>query len=211
MIPCAPDLARPAVRIKICGVTQAEEAQACLAAGAHLIGLNFHPRSPRYLELPRAAEIVAALERPERAVGVFVDRPPKEVAATASALGLSTVQLHGNEPPGHLVELLPLNVIRAFRIGIPADLNALSVYLRHTHELGRPPYAVLIDAYVSGLEGGTGVTIADELLSELMSLPHLILAGGLTAENVAERVERIRPWMVDVASGVESAPGRKDL
>jgi phosphoribosylanthranilate isomerase len=211
MTTSTPDLVRHAVRIKICGVTRADEALACFAAGADLIGLNFHPLSPRFLQPPRAAEIVAVLERPEQVVGVFVDRPPKEVAATARALGLSTVQLHGNEPPGDLVELRPLNVIRAFRIGGPTDLNAMRVYLRNTHELGRPPDAVLIDAFVPGLEGGTGVTIADELLSGLTSLPHLILAGGLTAENVSERIERVRPWMVDVASGVESSPGRKDL
>jgi phosphoribosylanthranilate isomerase len=198
------------VRIKICGLTQVDEAVACLNAGADWVGLNFHVRSPRHLDLERAAEIVAALPQPSQAVGLFVDRSALEVASVARSLGLSVVQLHGNEPPQDLLLLEHLWIIRAFRLASAADVHRMSDYLTLADKLGRPPDAVLVDAFVSGEMGGTGTLVADDLLPLLPPLPHLILAGGLTPDNVTERIARVRPWMVDVATGVESSPGRKD-
>jgi phosphoribosylanthranilate isomerase len=199
------------VRIKICGLTQVDEALACLNAGADWIGLNFHARSPRFVGLSRAREMMAALPRPSQAVGLFVDRPAEEVASVARSLGLNAVQLHGNGPPQDLVVLGDLWIIRAFRLGNAADVRRMSDYLIQASELGRSPDAVLVDALIPGQAGGTGTLVANDILSLIPPLPHLILAGGLTPGNVAERIERVGPWMVDVASGVETSPGRKDL
>ncbi|HMB04216.1 MAG TPA: phosphoribosylanthranilate isomerase [Isosphaeraceae bacterium] len=199
-----------AVRIKVCGLTRPDEALACARAGADWIGLNFHPASARRVDPRAAAEIIAALPPGVEAVGLFVDRPPGEVAALAARLGLRTVQLHGREPPEDLLALHPLQIIRAFRLGEPEAVARMVAYLRRCEERVRPPDAVLVDAYVAGQAGGTGQAIASDLLALLPPLPRLVLAGGLTAENVAARVAQVRPWMVDVASGVESSPGRKD-
>jgi phosphoribosylanthranilate isomerase len=198
------------VRIKICGLTQADEALACIAAGADWIGLNFHPASPRFVDVAKAREIVAALPQPSRVVGLFVDRRSEEVCAVARKLGLSIVQLHGHGPPEDLLVLRGLRIICAFRLGEVADISRMNEFLSRAREIGRSPDAVLIDAYVPGQAGGTGVQIAIEVLDLIPPLPRLILAGGLTPENVAHRVARVRPWMVDVASGVEAAPGLKD-
>ena len=187
------------------------DARACAAAGADWIGLNFHPGSARRIDLALATEIIASLPPPARAVGLFVDRPPLEVAQVADHLGLRIVQLHGEEPPEDLAVLAHLFIIRAFRLGDAESVARMSAYLRRCEELGRAPDAVLVDAYVPGQAGGTGQGIAADALDALPPLPHLILAGGLAPDNVAERAARVRPWMVDVASGVESAPGRKDL
>jgi phosphoribosylanthranilate isomerase len=198
------------VRVKVCGLRTPGEALAAAEAGADWIGLNFHPPSPRYVDIDTAAAIVAALPSSARAVGLFVDRPPSEVASVASRLGLRIVQLHGAEPAADLLALAGFTLIRAFRLADASSIDRMLSYLQEAADLGRAPDAVLVDAFVAGLPGGTGRSIADELLDALPSLPRLILAGGLTPENVGERVARVRPWMVDVAGGVESAPGRKD-
>jgi phosphoribosylanthranilate isomerase len=198
------------VRIKICGLTRVDDALACIDAGADWIGLNFHPRSPRYLESGRAAEILDALPRRSQAVGLFVDRPADEVATLCERLGVGAVQLHGEEPPSDLMVLSHLLIVRAFRLGAASDVRRMTDYLARAEQLGRGPDAVLVDALVPGQAGGTGMAIADELLVSLPHLPRIILAGGLTPESVGERLRLVRPWMVDVASGVESSPGRKD-
>jgi phosphoribosylanthranilate isomerase len=198
------------IKVKVCGLTRPAEARACAEAGADWIGLNFHPASPRRVDRTLAVEILSALPAGVEAVGLFVNRPPAEVAELARELGLRTVQLHGDEPPAHLVALGHLFLVRAFRLADPASIVRMSSYLEECRRLGRLPDAVLVDAHVPGLEGGTGREIAGDLLDALPPLPNLILAGGLTPENVAARAARVRPWMVDVASGVESAPGRKD-
>jgi phosphoribosylanthranilate isomerase len=198
------------VRIKICGLTQVDEALECLDAGADLVGLNFHTRSSRFVEVKRAAEILSALSMPAQAVGLFVDRPPAEIAGVARKLGLSIVQLHGSEPPGDLSSLAEFMIIRAFRLGSAADVERMTDYLKQAAEIGRSPNAILVDSQVPGLQGGTGTLLNSEVLKLVPPLSNLILAGGLTPENVAERIRLVRPWMVDVASGVESSPGRKD-
>jgi phosphoribosylanthranilate isomerase len=197
------------VLVKICGVTSVEDALACAELGADWIGLNFHRPSPRYVDPEVAAAILAVLPPRVTAVGVFVDRPAAEVAALADRLGLRTVQLHGHEPPEDLAALGRFRVVRAFRLHPAGGWSIITDYLARAEALGHPPDAVLVDAYVPGLSGGTGTTIDATLLDTRPALPRLILAGGLTPENVAERIARAQPWMVDVASGVESAPGRK--
>jgi phosphoribosylanthranilate isomerase len=200
----------PLVGVKICGLTRVEEAIACAAAGVDWIGLNFHPGSPRCVQPARAAEIIAALPSTICAVGVFVDRPATEVADLSQQLGLKFVQLHGNESPEYLQSLGQLKVIRAFRVGRSSAWALVNEYVARAIVLGCAPDAILIDAYVPGQPGGTGATVCADVLVSMPPLPRLILAGGLTPANVAAKVEQFRPWMVDVASGVESAPGRKD-
>lgn len=201
-------VARP--RIKICGLTRLDEARAAVAAGADWIGLNFHLGSPRRVD-PATAELISSgLPASASAVGLFVDRPPAEVSEVAARVGLRIVQLHGEEPPEDLLALRDFWIIRAFRLADNAAVARMSAYLERAEQLGRVPDAVLIDGYSSTHRGGTGRTIDSELFDCLPLLPRLILAGGLTPENVAERVTLVHPWMVDVASGVESKPGRKD-
>lgn len=209
-----PLAAAPAFRetpgIKVCGLIEPAEAVDCLAAGVDWIGLNFHPPSPRFASPDRARAVLSACDRADAFVGLFVDRPPAEVAATCRALGLSRVQLHGDEPPEDLAELADFFLIRAFRLRDASAVAAMSAYLERAEELGRRPDAVLIDAWSPSAFGGTGATISASLLDDLPPIPRLMLAGGLTPENVAPRAALVRPWMVDAASGVESAPGRKD-
>ncbi|MDB5352560.1 MAG: phosphoribosylanthranilate isomerase [Planctomycetota bacterium] len=202
------------MNVKICGLTSVTDALAVAEAGADWIGLNFHPGSARRVEIDVARAIVASLPAPCAAVGLFVNRPAVEVAALAEWLGLGIVQLHGSEPVADLAFYGGFRVIRAFRIADQASLDAMQDYARLAAETGHPLHAVLVDASVPGQFGGTGQRIADDLLARITdlipALPPLILAGGLTPENVAARIARVRPWMVDVAGGVESAPGRKD-
>jgi phosphoribosylanthranilate isomerase len=200
-----------AIRVKVCGLTRVDEAAACAELGVDWIGLNFHPASPRYVQPEQAAAIVASLPPSVSPVGVFVDHPVAEVAELASRAGLGVVQLHGREPPEVVGLLRPLRVVKAFRLESRAAWARVVDFLARAAALGCAPEAVLIDSYVAGKSGGTGETIDDDFMVGRPPLEHLILAGGLTPENVGEHARRIRPWMVDVASGVESAPGCKDL
>jgi phosphoribosylanthranilate isomerase len=199
------------VRVKICGLTRVDEAIACADLGADWIGLNFHRGSPRYVAPEVAAAIVEALPLSVAAVGIFVDRPAPEVAELATRVGIGIVQLHGQEPPEDLIVLKSFQIVRAFRLDRACAWEGVTEYLGRAGALGRSPDAVLIDAYVSGQAGGTGSAVADEVVDSIPALPRLIFAGGLTPENVVARISRVRPWMVDVASGVESTAGRKDL
>jgi phosphoribosylanthranilate isomerase len=209
--PSAHDPGAPAdVAVKVCGLKSLANALESVSAGARWIGLNFHPPSPRYVEEPVAAQIVAGLPAGVEAVGIFVNRPPAEVRALASRIGLRIVQLSGDEPPEHLLELGAIQVVRAFALGKSESIERMVAYLERARSLGRAPQAVLVDASVHGKRGGTGHLIDEGLLDALPPLKHLILSGGLTPENVGARVRRVRPWMVDVASGVESASGQKD-
>lgn len=198
--------------VKVCGLTTPADAVASAEAGADWIGLNFHPPSPRFVTAEVAAEIVRALPATAVPVGLFVDRPPAEVAEVAARMGLRIIQLHGEEPPQVLAALAEFEVIRAFRLADAASVDRMRAYLDEADRLGHPPDAVLVDAYVADRPGGSGRVVPDDVLDRLPADPNtrLILAGGLTPENVAERVARVRPWMVDVAGGVESSPGRKD-
>ncbi len=202
------------MKIKICGLTDPANALDVAKAGADWIGLNFHPPSSRFVSIDRAVEIVLALPKGVEPVGVFVDRPVEVVVETAHRVGLRVVQLHGQEPLETVLALKKtgLRVVRAFRMADKAAIVEMIGYLARAKALEVGLDAVLVDAYVAGQAGGTGQTIPNDLLNALAlpDLPRLILAGGLTPANVADRVAKVRPWMVDVAGGVESAPGWKD-
>jgi phosphoribosylanthranilate isomerase len=204
------------VRVKVCGLTEVANALACASAGADWIGLNFHPTSPRSIPVERGAELASALRGQAEPVGLFVDRPIAEVVEIASRVGLGTIQLHGEESPEYLLQLStslahPPQIVRAFRLSDPASVDRMVAYLDRAGDLGCSPFAVLVDAHVPSQSGGTGRSIPREVLDRLPPHPRLILAGGLDPSNVADRVALVRPWMVDVASGVESSPGIKDI
>jgi phosphoribosylanthranilate isomerase len=188
------------VKVKICGVTSVADALLAAAAGADAVGLNFHPPSPRCVSDAAAEEIAAALPAAVWRVGVFVDAARERVRERASRLALDALQFHGGEGAAYC-RGWPQKVIKAVRVRGPGALAAAAA-----------EYAVdflLADAYVEGVAGGTGRRLPPAWL-EGVSRERLILAGGLDAGNVAEAVRRVRPAWVDVASGVESAPGRKD-
>jgi phosphoribosylanthranilate isomerase len=189
-------------RIKICGFKDRATAEAALAAGADFLGFNFYPKSSRYLDPAAAAEIVKDLPAGV-AVGLWVNPSRDQLLREIEQSGVAIVQLQGDEPPG-LCENLGRPVIKAFRLGAPADLDLIPPYLGKI-------WAVLADAK-SGLWGGSGHLGDWDLSTRAKALTdRLFLAGGLTPDNVAEAVRAVRPWAVDVCSGVESAPGVKDI
>jgi phosphoribosylanthranilate isomerase len=196
------------IRVKICGVTTVNDVRLAADAGADAIGLNFHEASPRFLDPHAAAPLIRALPPFLGAVGVFVEQPVRRMCALAYQLGLQAVQWVGREPP--LDDTYPFGLIAAFRVQEATDLDAIRRHVDCMRTAGRTPAAVLIDALVPGQYGGTGRTAPWELLAGFDPGVPLILAGGLTPENVADAIRVVRPYGVDVASGVESSPGRKD-
>jgi phosphoribosylanthranilate isomerase len=191
-------------KIKFCGLTTLEDARMVVSAGAWAIGMIFWPRSPRRCSLETAAEIAAALRRRVELVGVFVNPTLDEVVGTADAAGLSMLQLHGDEGPafcGEVARRTGCRVIKAVRVRSGADIQSLSAFHTDHH---------LLDSYVPGRPGGTGETFAWEIARAHRSSVPVILSGGLTPENVAEAIAVVEPFAVDVASGVELVPGRKD-
>ena len=191
------------VQIKICGVTNLADARACVDLGADMIGLNFYPRSPRYIEPDRVREIVEAIPRSVRAVGVFVDTTADEVRTLAKTAGIECVQLHGDVSSETCRDLArEFRVIRAFCTGAkfhPEDVGAFS------------DCDALLDAAHGELRGGTGLTC--DWSAARATLPFarfLILSGGLNAQNVGDAIAAVTPHAVDVCSGVESTPGVKD-
>jgi phosphoribosylanthranilate isomerase len=194
-------------KVKFCGITTLEDARLAVDAGAWAIGLIFWPRSPRRCELDAAAEITAALRRRVEIAGVFVNATLEHVAQVAQALDLSMVQLHGDEGPAFCAEAgrrTGCKVIKAMRVRSGADIQALAGFHTDYH---------LLDSYLRGVPGGTGETFAWELAREHRGSAPVILSGGLTPDNVAEAIEAVRPFAVDVASGTErdgGPPARKD-
>jgi phosphoribosylanthranilate isomerase len=209
-------------RIKICGITNVPDAMAATDAGADAIGLNFYEKSPRHITAQQSLDIAAALDDASTIrVGVFVNHSYEQIAAIASHQHLHAIQLHGDESPSFVARFgVPhttrsktrWQLIRALRIG---DQGVAEVRrnLDACQSAGVCPDAVLLDALASGSYGGTGETVSWVGLADhrrwLGDTP-LILAGGLTPDNVAEAIRIVRPAAVDVASGVESAPGKKD-
>jgi phosphoribosylanthranilate isomerase len=185
--------------IKICGVTTPEDARFAAAAGADAVGINLWPRSKRYADDAAARAVVAALPPGVLKVGVFVNAPAAEVAARVASLGLDRAQLHGDETPAEFAGVPAQQLIRVVRVRDEESFGAVEGW-------NAPLY--LYDALVDGF-GGAGVTAPWRLIAKLARRPFL-LAGGLTPENVADAIAATRPDGVDVASGVESAPGRKD-
>lgn len=188
--------------IKICGIKTLNDALAAVEAGADYLGFNFYSGSVRFIEKAACAEITSVLKREHpqvKLVGVFVNSSVEEVKDILQACRLDLAQLHGDETPQTFARLAP-HAFRAFR-GIP-ESNA-------GYERDEAPF-LLIDAAVTGVYGGSGVTADWTGAADLAQKYPLLLAGGLTPENVAEAVRRVKPWGVDVASGVESKPGVKD-
>ncbi len=202
-------------RVKICGVTTLDDALRCAEAGADLLGLNFYPPSPRYLASERARLIAAGLRAVLGAacpalVGVFVNADAAAIARLLDEVGLDVAQLSGDEPPQTLAALDG----RAFKAlrprDVPEALDAARLFTAHAPRDERLP-ALLVDAYHPQLYGGTGETAGEDVArAALAAASRAMLAGGLTPDNVAARVRALRPWGVDVASGVERAPGVKD-
>lgn len=194
-----------APRTKICGITRLEDAEHAVEAGAWAVGMIFWPGSPRAVDAGEAQVIGAALRRRAQVVGVFVNATLDDVVATAEAVGLTYVQLHGDEGPSFaeaVARRAGVKVIKAARVRARADVQALDAF--------RNVDVHLLDTFRAGSPGGTGETFDWELVAERRSHVPLLLSGGLTPENVGEAIVRTRPWGVDTASGVEASPGIKD-
>jgi phosphoribosylanthranilate isomerase len=194
---------RMMMKIKICGVTNSNDALACSAAGVDMIGLNFYEQSPRYIRPEQARAIVRKLPLSTQAVGIFVDAPVEEVRRVARDVGLRVVQLHGSESPEVCAELArDFEMIKALRIDGGFDAQRASAY---------PMCTILLDTYDEQMAGGTGNVGDWELARTTKKFARrLILAGGLNPENVAQAIATVNPDGVDVCSSVESAPGVKD-
>jgi len=191
------------VRVKICGITNSADARLCARLGAHAIGLNFHPESPRAISPFAARKIIHELPPFVSTVGIFVNWAPEPVIVLSQALRLDFAQLHGDETSSIVSEVAKrIPVIKALRLGKGSALPAFQKY--------RGASAFLLDGVRAGEFGGTGQT-TDWSLAQLAARSQcIILAGGLTPENVTEAITTVRPYAVDVASGVESRPGKKD-
>jgi phosphoribosylanthranilate isomerase len=192
--------------VKICGITSPEDARLASEAGADAIGFVFWLMSPRKVDPQRAATVARGLPDHVLRVGVFVDAPVDEMARVADAVGLDLLQLHGNEPPEALAGL-PRPALKAVRVGKGFAAEAATRYAAHAAGL-------VVDTRLAGdtsMPGGTGVPFDWSLVEGLAGrVPFLMLAGGLTPSNVGEAIRSVRPHAVDVSSGVEALPGRKD-
>lgn len=191
------------VKVKVCGITNTEDARAAIEAGADALGFNFYARSPRYIAPEEARLIVAELPASVLSVGVFVNEDSAaSVARIAERSGVSAVQLHGDEPPEYCAALEGREVIKALRAGEDFAPEEAARY---------PAQSILLDAYNAHARGGTGETFDWTLARRTRELvAQLYLAGGLSPENVAGAIAFVEPYAVDVCSGVERAPGRKD-
>ena len=189
------------VKVKICGITNAEDAVAAVDAGADALGFMFYPPSPRGVTREVAAQIIRQLPPFVAKVGVFVNPSEEEVRLAITGCGLDTVQFHGEESP-EFCRQFGLKTLKAFRVQGLETLKLLPTY---------STMAWLLDSFVAGTRGGTGNTFNWDIAMQAVKLGgRVILAGGLTPDNAAEAVRKVRPFALDVSSGVESAPGRKD-
>jgi len=191
-------------QVKVCGMTSLADAEHAASYGAWAIGLIHHPDSPRFVQPDVAEEIGAAMKRRCEIAGVFVNSTLDEVIDAAERENLTLLQFHGEEGPSFCVEArrrTGAKVIKAMRISSAADVQAAETFRTDFH---------LFDAYWHGIHGGTGKRFDWDLVAKRRSKVPMILAGGLTAENVAGAIELIKPYAVDVVSGVEAEPGRKD-
>ena len=190
------------LKIKICGITNPGDARVAVEAGANALGFMFYEPSPRNVSLAAAANIIRGLPPFVAKVGVFVNAAEPFIRQAIGECGIDTLQFHGEEPPEFCRQFAPLKRYKAFRVRDRASLKALPQF---------DTDAWLLDSYVPGKLGGTGAQFNWDLAVEAKQLGRpIILAGGLTPENVAAAVRRVQPYAVDVSSGVESAPRRKD-
>lgn len=200
----SPSQRATSVAIKICGITNTCDALAAVDAGADMLGFNFYEGSRRFIKAADAADVIRHVrERGEtKCVGVFVDAAPGEIREVAQQLGLDAVQLHGNEPPDYCRTLQPLRLIKALRVHAGFDPAVASAFDCDT---------ILLDTWHANERGGTGATFDWSVAAEIRrNVPQLILAGGLNAGNVAAGIRKVQPDAVDVCSGVEDDPRRKN-
>ncbi|MBM4065752.1 MAG: phosphoribosylanthranilate isomerase [Planctomycetes bacterium] len=188
------------MRVKICGITSSKDAHAAVECGADALGFVF-AKSPRQVTKEQARDIIAELPPFVSLVGVFVDEQTDTIKEMCDFCGIHTVQLHGNESPAYLNDLKGYKIIKAFRIKDEDDLKPLANY---------KPHAFLLDSYVKGVMGGTGAAFNWEIARQAHKYGDIILSGGLTPENVREAIRIVKPYAVDVSSGTESSPGKKD-
>ena len=188
------------MRVKICGITSNEDAHAAVEYGADALGFVF-AKSPRQVTREQAEDIIAELPPFVSPVGVFVDEKTDTIKEICDFCGIYTVQLHGNESPLYLNDLKGYKIIKAFRIKDEDDLKPLANY---------KPNAFLLDSYVKGVMGGTGMTFNWDIARQAHEYGTIILSGGLTPENVKASIQMVKPYAVDVSSGVEASPGKKD-
>ena len=195
------DIIESMIRIKICGIKTVKDALAAMEAGADLLGFNFYPKSPRYIDVGTCRDIMSVMRKYRHItyVGLFVNASVAEVRTTVETCGLSLAQLHGDET-SEMMQSLNGKAFKAFR-GVPQNINGFA-------RSDAP--ALLVDAEVKGAYGGTGVIADWSTAAELAKQYSMLLAGGLTPDNVVDAVLQVNPWGVDVASGVESSPGQKD-
>ena len=193
------------VKIKICGITNLEDANLVAELGADMIGINFYPGSRRYISPEYAASFIDAVADVVTKVGVFVNASVDDILFAKKLARLDAIQLHGNESSQFLAELrdrVETTIIKAIRVRSAADIDSLR---------GFSADAALLDTYSAGDFGGTGETFDWSIARDAReSIDKMILAGGLNPDNVAEAIRMVRPYAVDVASGVESSPGKKD-
>ncbi|HEY6119083.1 MAG TPA: phosphoribosylanthranilate isomerase [Pyrinomonadaceae bacterium] len=189
--------------VKICGITNLEDALAAVDAGADALGFNFYPRSPRYIDPVLARSIIQTLPANILTVGVFVnEEKPEKVEKLARKLGVKALQLHGDESPAFCASLANHFVIKVLALGPGFDINSILNY--HVD-------AFMVDAFDRASRGGTGRVIDWSVARNVCShVPRLFLAGGLSAQNVAEGIEFVKPYGVDACSALEISPGRKD-
>ncbi|HXT87358.1 MAG TPA: phosphoribosylanthranilate isomerase [Verrucomicrobiae bacterium] len=192
------------MRVKICGITNWADAKAAIHAGADALGFNFYAKSPRKISVSHARDIIRHMPKHVSAVGVFVNAAPTEVLRTAKAARLKVVQLHGDETPLTVSRLSrDFPVIKAFRVGPNFRAKALQKY--------GDAAAFLLDGFDAKWHGGTGHTFDWRIATDAKQFGPIILAGGLKKENVGEAIREVQPFAVDVCSGVEAAPGKKDI
>jgi len=194
-------VSRSRTRVKICGITEAAHARVAADAGADAIGLVFHPPSPRKVSTEAAAAIARSLPPFVASVGLFVDAPAEEVRSILGTVSLDLLQFHGDETPEYC-EGFGRPYVRAVRMEAGTDL------LEYARRFSRAR-ALLLDAHVPGLPGGTGQTFDWTGIPRDLAIP-LILSGGLTSASVGQAIRQVRPWAVDVSSGVERSRGVKD-
>jgi phosphoribosylanthranilate isomerase len=196
-------------RVKVCGITNLEDAELAVSLGAWALGMIFYEDSPRRASLDQAQRVGAALRRKTELCGVFVNAPLEQIVETSQAVGLSLLQLHGEEGPSFCAEAARrtgARVIKAAQVSGEGDIRDLERFHVDFHLLD----ARATDPRRGGLRGGTGETFDWELLAVRRSRTPLILSGGLNAQNVGEAIAVAHPWAVDTASGTEAAPGHKD-
>ena len=191
------------VKVKICGITNWADAKRAVDAGADFLGFNFYAKSPRYIAPAKARRIVRRLPKSVSAVGVFVNENEEKMLDTARAVGLAALQLHGDETPTEVARLRRiLPVIKAIRAGKSFRPAQLAKFRRAS--------AILLDGFDRRLRGGTGRTVDWRLARRANRYGRVFLAGGLTPENISEAIRAASPFAVDVCSGVEAKPGKKD-